>query len=137
ASGLTLVFGVLRIINFAHGAFFMLGAYGAYQLLLGRTASGLLFIALALLAPLGVAALGFATERALIRWLYRIPRERAFLATFALLLIIQGAAYIVFGAAPRSVAIPVDFGAVLHVAGGDVPFYNVVLLVFGAIVAAG
>src|SRR5258705_11747451 len=70
ASGLSLIFGVLRVLNFAHGTFYMLGAYGAYQFVQWIGASGGRFWLAALLAALGGAGLGGLVEPFLFHSLY-------------------------------------------------------------------
>ena len=137
ASGLTLTFGVMRVINFAHGGFFMLGAFGVFQLVGGRPQTGLVFLGAAVLAGTVVGVLGAISEKAVYRRLYAMDPESSLLATFALLLILQGAGQAIWGLDPRSVAVPTNFGALLHVAGGDIPLYNLVLLAIGVVVAAG
>src|SRR5713226_2657906 len=80
AIGLSLIFGMLTVVNFAHGAYFMVGAYiGAYTL--GLTGS--FWISL-IVAPLSVGALGLATERALVRPLYGRGIDYPLLLTFGL-----------------------------------------------------
>ncbi|MFX6035736.1 branched-chain amino acid ABC transporter permease, partial [Acinetobacter baumannii] len=87
-----LIFGVTRIVNFAHGSFYMLGLYVAYSLVerLGSTALG--FWGALLLAALTVAALGAVVEVLVLRRIYRAPELFQLLATFALVLIIKDAA---------------------------------------------
>src|SRR5262249_21339629 len=70
ASGLSLIFGVLRVLNFAHGSFYMLGAYGAYQFVQWLGPGPGMFWLAALGAALGIAVLGGVVERVLFRYLY-------------------------------------------------------------------
>ena len=70
ASGLTLIFGVLNILNFAHGALYMLGAYFVYALTLHLTGPAGFLIAI-LVAPLGVALIATVIETGLLRRIYR------------------------------------------------------------------
>ena len=90
SAGLSLIFGVTRIVNFAHGSFFMVGIYAAYSLVavLGGTLG---FWPALLLAALAVGALGAAVEVLLLRRLYRAPELFQLLATFALGLVIKDA----------------------------------------------
>src|SRR5438552_17109972 len=90
AAGLSLIFGVTRIVNFAHGSFYMLGIYAAYSLAqwLG---GGAWFWPALLLAALSIGALGAAVEMLLLRRIYRAPELFQLLATFALVLIIKDA----------------------------------------------
>ncbi len=71
ASGLSLIFGVLKIINFAHGSLYMIGAYIAWNMtvLLGRTSIG--FLGAVVVASLSVAVLGGIVERLLLRYMYK------------------------------------------------------------------
>jgi len=137
ASGLTLIFGVLRILNFAHGGFFVLGSYIVWQLLAGRAVSGPLFLVAVVASGISVTAIGIVAERVLFRRLYSLPPVTSLLGTFALLLILQGLAQLVWGLGPRSVAAPTTFGGLIHVGGGDIPVYSIVLFAIGLVVAVG
>src|SRR5258707_1055413 len=98
ASGLSLIFGVTRIVNFAHGSFYMLGAFVAYSLvteLMPRTGVG--FWGGVLLAALVIGALGAALEMTILRRIYRAPELFQLLATFGVVLVIQDAALWVWG----------------------------------------
>ncbi|WP_434799886.1 ABC transporter permease subunit, partial [Paenacidovorax caeni] len=91
AAGLSLIFGVLRVVNFAHGSLYMLGLYGAYTCV--EQLGGVLgFWPALLLAPLAVGLLGAAVEVLLLRRIYRAPELLQLLATFALVLVIKDAA---------------------------------------------
>jgi branched-chain amino acid transport system permease protein len=102
ASGLTLIFGIMGVINLAHGSFYMVGAYLAYWL---AKATGSLWLAL----PIGVAislAIGVLLESALIRRLYRRDHLYQVLLTFGLILIFEELRSILFGNDVHGVAIP-------------------------------
>ena len=92
AAGLSLIFGVTRIVNFAHGSLFMLGMYGAVWL-----SDRVGFWLAVPLAALGVAAVGFFIEFLLLRKIYKAPELLQLLATFALVLIIKDAALWLWG----------------------------------------
>ncbi|MEO7338678.1 MAG: ABC transporter permease, partial [Caldimonas sp.] len=95
--GLSLIFGVTRIVNFAHGSFYMLGLYAAVWLT-ERLGSGLLgFWGSVLVAALAVAALGALIEMLVLRRLYGAPELYQLLATFALVLVIRDAALWIWG----------------------------------------
>jgi len=134
AAGLSLIFGVTRIVNFAHGSFYMLGLYVAYSLVerLGSTALG--FWGALLLAALTVAALGAVVEVLVLRRIYRAPEMFQLLATFALVLIIKDAALWIWGPedlfGPRA---PGLSGAV-HLLGRRLPQYDLLLIVIGPLV---
>ena len=96
AAGLSLIFGVMRIVNFAHGSFFMLGIYLAYTLV-ERLAPTLGFWPALLLAPVATGLLGAVVEVALLRRIYRAPELFQLLATFALVLVIKDAALWAWG----------------------------------------
>ena len=111
--GLAIIFGVLRVVNFAHGAFFMLGAFAAYILL---QQSGLPFWAALIVAPLVVGLLGMVLERTLIRRLYALDPLYNFLLTFGITLILQDAVRLRYGmqgqpyAPPRELAGATNLG---------------------------
>jgi branched-chain amino acid transport system permease protein len=100
ASGLTLVFGVTRIVNFAHGSFYMLGAYVAVTVvpwLLEFDRSPALFFAGVLVSAIAVGLLGVAMEIFLLRRLYRVPELFQLLATFGVVLMVQDAVLKIWG----------------------------------------
>jgi len=128
AVGLSLVFGVSRIVNFAHGSFYMLGLYLANTLIVRIGASGLGFWAAILLSATVVALIGLVLEIALLRRVYRSPELFQLLATFALVLIIKDAALYVWG--PDDVLGPRAPGlaGAFEILGGRIPQYDVVLM---------
>ena len=89
ASGLSLIFGVTRIVNFAHGSFYMVGAYVAYFLISALPAGAFLFWAGILMAALTVGLLGVLVETLLLRRLYRAPELFLLMGTFGIVLILQ------------------------------------------------
>ena len=90
ASGLSIIFGVIRIVNFAHGSFYMLGAYVAYTLVTELSALGALgFWGGVLLSACAVALVGGVLEMTILRRLYRAPELFQLVATFGILLVIQ------------------------------------------------
>jgi branched-chain amino acid transport system permease protein len=100
ASGLTIVFGVTRIVNFAHGSFYMLGAYIAVTIvpwLLEIERSPWLFFAGVLASALAVGVLGVVMEVLLLRRIYRVPELFQLLATFGVVLIVQDLVLLVWG----------------------------------------
>ena len=89
SAGLSLIFGVTRIVNFAHGSLYMLGLYGAYSLIqfFGRTPLG--FWGAVVLAALAVGLVGILIEVLVLRRIYRAPELFQLLATFAVVLVIK------------------------------------------------
>ena len=107
ASGLTLVFGVTRIVNFAHGSFYMLGAYMAVTIvpwLLQIERSPTLFFAGVLISAVVVGVLGVAMEILLLRRIYKVPELFQLLATFGVVLMVQDAVLHIWG--PMDIAGP-------------------------------
>ena len=98
SAGLSLIFGVTRIVNFAHGSLYMLGLYGAYTLIeaLGRTPLG--FWSAVVLAALAVGLVGVLIEVLVLRRIYKAPELFQLLATFAVVLIIKDIALWTWGA---------------------------------------
>ena len=134
--GLSLIFGVTRIINFAHGSFFMLGAYLAFSCVqtLGPAIG---FWPALLLAPLVCAVLGALTEICLLRRIYKAPELFQLLATFALVLVIKDAALWLWGPeelfGPRAAGLE---GAV-EILGRAFPTYDLLLIAVGPLVLLG
>ncbi|SMG51614.1 ABC transporter permease [Paraburkholderia susongensis] len=134
ATGLSLIFGVTRIVNFAHGSFYMFGIYVAYSIAsrFGHTAGGFWLSVLA--AALAVAVLGALVEIVVLRRIYQAPELFHLLATFALVLIFRDAALWLWGPddlfGPRAphLAGAVDF------LGHPLPTYDIALIVIGPLV---
>src|ERR1700751_3209149 len=106
ASGLSLVFGVMRVLNFAHGSFYMLGAYLAWQVVSWLAPRAGSFWPAARAAALGVAVLGGVIERVLLRHLYGREELYQLLLTYALVLILGDAAKAIWGTRQLSVSRP-------------------------------
>ncbi len=135
ASGLSLIFGVLRVLNFAHGTFYMLGAYSAFQLVqwIG-TGPGTFWVA-ALGAALAVAALGGLVERFLFRYLYGKDELYQLLFTYALVLILSDVAKILWGTQQKSVSRPPGLSGAFSLFGATIPYYNLFILLLGPSIA--
>jgi branched-chain amino acid transport system permease protein len=136
SAGLSLIFGVTRIVNFAHGSLYMLGLYGAYSLIeaLGRTPIG--FWSAVILAALAVGLVGVFIEVVVLRRIYRSPELFQLLATFAIVLVIKDVALAVWGpedlVGPRApgLSFPVEL------LGRRIPAYDLLLIVVGPVVLA-
>lgn len=137
ASGLTIVFGVLRVINFAHGSFYMLGAFLAYTIsvAIGRGAIG--FWWALILAPFIVAFLSLAMERLLLRFLYKREHLMQMLLTYSLVLIFGDAVKMIWGTQYKSIPVPEALSGSFVFLGASLPRYNAFLLVIGPVVAFG
>jgi len=136
AAGLSLIFGVTRIVNFAHGSFYMLGIFVAYTLVSLIGASGFGFWSAVLLSACAVALLGTVVEIVILRRIYRAPELFQLLATFALVLVLKDAALYLWGPedlfGPRA---PGLAGSV-ELLGRRLPQYDLVLIVIGPVVLA-
>jgi branched-chain amino acid transport system permease protein len=101
--GLAVIFGMLNVINFAHGALFMLGAMLAW---LGLTYLGLPYWAMLVLAPIVVGAFGVLIERSMLRWLYRVDHLYGLLLTFGVTLVIEGIFRSIYGSSGQPYDVP-------------------------------
>ena len=135
ASGLSLIFGVLRVLNFAHGTFYMLGAYLAYQSMLWLGPGPGLFWIAALGAALGIALLGGVVERVLFRYLYGKEELYQLLFTYALGLILSDVAKIFWGTQQKSVSRPPELSGSFSLFGATIPAYNLFIIVLGPSIA--
>jgi branched-chain amino acid transport system permease protein len=137
SAGLSLIFGVLRILNFAHGAMFMLGAMIAMSVsaLLPDPLAG--FAAALVGAAAGLALLGAAIETGLLRRIYRAPHEMQLLLTFALVFILGDAAKLFWGREEHAVATPAILAGRVQALGLVFPLYRLFLIAAGVAVAAG
>jgi branched-chain amino acid transport system permease protein len=132
AAGLTLIFGVLGVVNFAHGTFYMLGAY------LALTAYRLTgnFAMAVLAAGIGVGLFGFLFERFLMRRVYKADVLMQLLVCYAVVLIMDDVVKIVWGAEFLSMGMPESFQAPpFFIAGGVVPVFYVYLIAAAMLIA--
>ena len=134
SSGLTLIFGVLNILNFAHGALYMLGAYFMYWITLYIVGTGGFLLAL-VLAPLGVALIAAVIETGLLRRIYMQEEIYQLLLTYALVLIIDDLAKIVFGPEFKSIPKPDVLSGSVTLFGGTVPVYTLLVVILAPAVA--
>ncbi len=138
ASGLSLVFGVMRVINFAHGSFYMLGAYLAWQAVQWLHPAAGAFWPAALFAALAIALLGAVVERLFFRSLYGREELYQLLFTYALVLILGDVAKFLWGTGQLSVSQPPGLAGSIQLFGTTQPLYNLFMMVIGpAIAVAG
>jgi branched-subunit amino acid ABC-type transport system permease component len=129
--GLTLIFGMLDVVNLAHGSFYMLGAYAGLALI---AATGSFWLAL-VVAPLAVAVVGTVVERLCLGPLYRRPVLDQVLLTFGLIYLFEDLVKWIWGGRIRSIPTPPSLSGSLHMGGVTVPAYRVFVIVFGLVMA--
>jgi branched-subunit amino acid ABC-type transport system permease component len=138
SSGLSLILGVLRIPNIAHGSLYMIGAFMAFTIskVFGGGDAGFWLALVG--APLGVALVSLIAERGLFQYLYEREHIMLLLLTFSVSLIFGDLVKIVWGAEYKSVPVPHVFQGFVNLFGGlPFPLYNLFLLFVGPIVAVG
>ncbi len=119
--GLAVIFGLLRVVNFAHGAFYMLGAFAAY---IGLTSFGINYWFLLILAPLVVGLFGIMLERLFLRHLYRLDPIYGLLLTFGLALIFEGVMRWKYGSSGMSFPVPEALQGVFNLGFMILPIYR-------------
>jgi len=134
AVGLSLIFGALGIVNFAHGSFYMLGAYLLYWVVRGNPEG--LWWGLVVVAALGFV-IGAATERLLLRPVYNRPEHYQILLTYALLLVIEDGVKLLFGSAYKSLGPPAALAYPVWIFGAPFPAYYFVQIGLALLVAGG
>ena len=138
AAGLSLIFGVMRIINLAHGSLFAVGAYVAAWLVGRAIAMGVPVAWLLLLMPiaaLAVALIGIVIEPLLLRPFYRRAEEYQLLVTFGLLLILEDLMRLVWGGLPLTADTVMDTIPSVHVGAQIYPGYNLLVIAVGVAAA--
>jgi len=137
AAGLSLIFGVMGIVNMAHGSFYALGAYvTAWSVV--AAAAAVPTVVLYLFLPLGaiaVALIGLAIEPTLIRPFYRRPEEYQLLVTFGLLLVLEDVIRAVWGGTPLTAGKLVDYLGLVQIGGLPYPVYNLLMIGVGVVAA--
>ena len=131
AAGLSLIFGVLKVINFAHGAFYMFGAYLCYSI---TEMMGLNFFWGVIGAAIGLAILSFLIERSLFRFVYDKEHLMQLLLTFALVLILGDLAKIIWGTDQYSVSYPESLSGATNLGLAYYPSYRLLLCVLGPVI---
>jgi branched-chain amino acid transport system permease protein len=144
AAGLSLIYGVMRIVNLAHGTLYALGAYVTAWLVggaVGHALSGTLgLVGLLLLLPVGalvIAAVGALIEPTLLRPLYRRPEEYHLLITFGLLMILEDLMKLLFGGTPLSAGSIMDIMGSMPIGRFIYPTYNLFVIAIGLLSAVG
>ena len=128
--GLAVIFGMMRIVNFAHGAFYMLGAFVAYLLL---QQLGVGFWPALLIAPVIIALLGMLLERMLLRRLTGLDPLYGFLFTFGLTLLIQDAMRLRFGLQGQPYPTPAELAGTVALGAITYPVYRLFVIGFCAV----
>ena len=139
AAGLSLIYGVMQIVNMAHGSFYALGAY-VTAWAIGTAAAGAPVALLFVLLPVGavaVALIGAIVEPMLLRPLYNRPEEYQLLIPFGLLLILEDVMHFAFGGVPLTAGAIMDATGTFPVSSLRYPVYNLMVIVIGVIAAIG
>lgn len=134
AAGLTLIFGVTRIVNFAHGSFYMLSSYITYSLMRALEPWEVRFWISLILAPVAVAMVGYVVERFLLRRIYGSPELFQLLLTFGLVLILGDVVKGIWGTDNKSVPIPDHVSGSFSLLGQPFPYYYLLILTLGPVV---
>jgi branched-subunit amino acid ABC-type transport system permease component len=135
ASGLTLIFGVGDVFNFAHGSFYMIGAYLAFQIVSVWQINFWLGL---LLSGLGAGIVGMVAEVFLLRRIYGRKHEAGFqiLLTYCLILIIDDLVKIIWGTEYKTLERPAGFSGAVQIGDLFIPTYNLIIIAIGIVVVA-
>lgn len=136
ASGLTLIFGVGQVFNFAHGSFYMIGAYLGYQIV---SVWGVNFWYGLVLAALGTGICGMLAESLFLRRIYGRANEGGFqiLLTYCLILVIDDLVKLVWGTEYKSLPRPDGFSGAVIIGDLYIPSYNLMIIAIGLVLVAG
>ncbi|EHP43535.1 inner-membrane translocator [Cupriavidus basilensis OR16] len=119
--GLAVIFGLLNVINFAHGALFMLGAVLAWM---GMEYAGLNYWTMLVLSPLAVALIGIAIERTMLRWIYKLDHIYGLLLTLGITLVIEGIFRSIYGVSGLPYSAPEVLGGATNLGFMMLPNYR-------------
>jgi branched-subunit amino acid ABC-type transport system permease component len=135
ASGLSLIFGVMRVLNFAHGSLYMVGAYAAYQFVVWFGPGEIGFWGAVALSAAIVAVLGGVIERFLFRLLYAREELYQLLFTYALVLFFTDLVKVIWGVKQHSVSRPPSLSGSSMAFGATLPDYNLFVILLGPLIA--
>ena len=124
--GLAVIFGLMGVVNFAHGAFYTLGAFAA---LLGLQWLGINYWAALVIAPLAVGLIGIVVERLFLRHLYKLDPLYGLLMTFGLALVFEGSLHQLFGASGQSYPVPGALQGAMNLGFMILPIYRAWVIV--------
>lgn len=133
AAGLTLVFGILRVFNFAHGSFFMVGAYIAHAVMGREPRLVWQYLGAAVVAAIVIGIIGLIVDRVVLRRLAGVANDYTLIATFAILLLTEGAAKLIFGQDFYTVFPPPILDQIVNI-GIPVAYYSFFIIACGIIV---
>lgn len=137
ASGLSLIFGVMNILNFAHAALWLVGAYLAYTFWNLLQPYGFALWVSIPLAAVALSAIGWAIERVLIRRIYNRPLSEQLVFTFAMILVIDNLIKIIWGVQDKAIVRPSIVASPVFIFGAPLDSYFIFVIFMGAIVAIG
>ncbi len=131
AVGLSITLGLLGFVNFAHGAFYLLGAYLTYQVA-AVTGS---FLLAAIAVPIAIGLLAFLLERGLLRHTYGMPHKYQIVATFGVVLIVQELVIIVWGPLGHGVSVPEVLSGIVMLGDFPYPIYRIFVVIAAGVIA--
>ena len=132
--GLAVIFGLLNVINFSHGALYMVGAFLAY---IGVTQFGLNYWMMLVLAPLLVGLLGIVIERTMLRWLYKLDHLYGLLLTFGLTLLLEGLFRSFYGVSGQTLDVPEQLAGATNLGFMILPNYRAWVVAASLVVCLG
>ena len=137
AAGLTVIFGVTRVVNFAHGSLTMLGAYLGWTILSALPRDPGWFAVGVVLAGLAAAGIGVLIETTLLRRIYQAPELLQLLATFGVVLVVQDLVLKLWGPDDLTLSRPRWMRSFVEIAGERMPFYDLLMIAIGPLVLLG
>ncbi len=132
--GLAVIFGLLNVINFSHGALYMMGAFIAY---IGVTSYELNYWMMLVLAPLAVGAFGIVVEKTMLRWLYKLDHLYGLLLTFGITLLLEGVFRSFFGVSGQTLGVPEQLQGATDLGFMMLPNYRAWVVVSSLVVCLG
>jgi len=132
--GLAVIFGLLNVINFSHGALYMMGAFMAY---IGVTEYGLNYWMMLVLAPLAVGIFGIAVEKTMLRWLYKLDHLYGLLLTFGITLLLEGVFRSFFGVSGQTLSVPEQLQGATNLGFMILPNYRAWVVACSLVVCLG